>query len=49
MSFNREIGIIVLMGYVGFKDLNDDINLLAYIVMMLAACHMFIKYRHRND
>lgn len=40
-SFNREIGIVVLMGYVAFKDLNEDINLLAYIVMGLAVCHMF--------
>lgn len=49
MSFNREIGIIVLMGYVVFKDLSEDINLLAYIVMGLAACHIFIKYKRRND
>lgn len=48
-SFNREIGIVVLMGYVAFKDLNEDINLLAYIVMGLAVCHMFIKYKRRND
>lgn len=48
-SFNREIGIVVLMGYVAFKDLNEDINLLAYIVMGLAVCHMLIKYKRRND
>ena len=48
-SFNIEIGIVVLMGYVAFKDLNEDINLLAYIVMGLAVCHMFIKYKRRND
>lgn len=36
MIFNREIGIIVLTAYVRFKDLNEDINLLAYIVMGLA-------------
>ena len=39
-SFNREIGIVVLMGYVAFKDLNEDINLLAYIVkeLLFAIC-----------
>ncbi|WP_177565072.1 hypothetical protein [Phascolarctobacterium sp.] len=49
MIFNREIGIIVLTAYVRFKDLNEDINLLAYIVMGLAVCHMYIKYKRLND
>ena len=41
--------MIAFEGYVAFKDLNEDINLLAYIVMGLAVCHMFIKYKRRND
>lgn len=47
--FNREIGVVILMVYIISEDLNDELNLLASIILGLAACHMFIKYQHRNE
>lgn len=49
MIFNKEIGVFVLAAYVRFKDISEEINLLAYIVMVLAVCYMFIKYKYHND
>ncbi len=47
-SFNKELGILVLAAYIVFKDLSKDVNFLAYIVIILAVCRMFMKYRHLN-
>lgn len=46
MNSYKKLGVLILAAYIAFKDLNGEINLLAYIIIGLVLCNMFVEYKY---